>query len=124
MEVNFETGSEEAVELGKVSLLFYVAGPVNANISLELTSLSINGVPVFPINQSNLPNGQGVSVHLGTFEKGMQVLIAWKFHTNIITQPIDVVIGVLRIPGSARSILEKRTIDAFQDYEGTSPVTV
>ena len=123
MEVDFETGSEEAVELGKVGLFLFVAGRVNANIALEFTSLSVDGSPVFPIIHSNLPNGQGVSVRVGTFEQGKQVPIAWKFHTHIITQPIDVAIGVLRNPGSARTILEKRTIDAFKDYGGTAVVT-
>lgn len=124
MEVDLETGCEKAVELGKVGLLLFVAGRVNSNIALEFINLIVDGSPIFPIIHSSLPNGQGVSVRVGTFEQGMQVSIAWKFHTQIITQPIDVATGVLRNPGSTRTILGKRTIDAFKDYDGTALVTV
>ena len=121
MELVVEKYMEYAVEQGNVVLHLFIAGGINVNMDLEFTSLNINGTPVFPIKQTKQP--QGVSLRIGTFEQGEKVLLAWKFHTHIISEPTDVVIGVLKIPGNVRTILEKRSINAFEDYVGTAVIT-
>ncbi len=119
-----ENSTDEPVEMGKVRLSIYVAGQVNSNIELDFIELIVDGKPIFPIEHSKLPVGQGVAAVVGTYVQGKEISLKWKFHTHIITAPTPVAIGVIRAPGSNRTILEKLNIEAFKDYGGTSLVVV
>lgn len=112
----------EEAGAGVLRLTLYVAGRPNDSIPLEFTRLLVQGKPVSPIPQSSTPHT--VSVDLGKLAQGTQLTLEWTFHTHIITQPTEVAIGVIRMPGSGRTLLEKLVIGHFQDYSGTGTVTV
>ena len=112
----------EEAGAGALRLTLYVAGRPNDSIPLEFTRLLVQGAPVSPIPQSSTPHT--VSVDLGKLAQGTQLTLEWTFHTHIITQPKEVAMGVIRMPGSGQTLLQKRVIEHFQEYSGSATVTM
>jgi hypothetical protein len=59
---------------------------------------------------------------LGSYEPNRTLQVRWKFRTGILSNPVEVLIGVYRNKLTSRTVLQKIVLDTFQNYENVASV--